>query len=175
MVKKTASPPADDDDDDKEPDNSGLSIPQERDNSALFAIGDETGQGGRVWTNLRVKSPKLAAAMVKASGKADFTADDLPGMAMKVCYLIVQSVNLLDKNTGEIVTVPRVVMIDKDGKSCQFCSVGIFGSVKVLVELFGYGPWEPGIPVKLIRGKTSTGNQIFRLEIDASEPMPSIV
>ena len=127
----------------------------------------------RYWTNLIPDSPKLAAAMVKASGKADYTADDLPDGKMDVSYLLVQEVELEDAHTSELIKVPRVVLMDQYGKSCQFVSIGIMGSIKMLITLFGRGPWIPPLPCKLVRGKTRSGFNIFRLELDEKGKIPT--
>ena len=142
--------------------------------TSLSSFGDGCNQGGRVWTNLKPTSAKLAAALVKASGKADYTADDLPNGSMEMSYLMVQEVTLENASNGEIVTLPRIVIMDRTGKSCQFVSIGVFGSIKTLVEIFGQGPWEPGIPVKLVRSKTMKGFNIFRLELDPTKKMPGL-
>lgn len=174
MSRTVRNAPTDDDDDDNGQDNGGMIPANRNDDNSLSSFGRGCNQGGRVWTNLKPTSAKLAAALVKASGKADYTADDLPDGRMDVTYLMVQEVTLESVQTGELVTLPRVVIMDKAGKSCQFVSIGVFGSIKILTEIFGAGPWEPGLPCKLVRSKTTKGFNIYRLELDSSKPMPGL-
>lgn len=174
-MSRTVRNAATDDDDDDNGQGASEMVPASNGNgNGLPSFGSSCNQGGRVWTNLRPTSGKLAAALVRASGKADFTADDLPDGKMTVCYLMVQEVTLEDVQSGEVMTLPRVVIMDKDGKSCQFVSIGIFGSIKILTEIFGNGPWEPGLPVKLVRSKTKKGFNIYRLELDPNGKMPAL-
>lgn len=64
--------------------------------------------------------------------------------------LYVETVELTNEETGEIIFVPRTILIDKNGKSFECVSIGIFSALKKLFQIFGEPCiWEKPIKIKI--------------------------
>lgn len=64
--------------------------------------------------------------------------------------LYVETVELTNEETGEINFAPRTILIDKNGKSFECVSIGIFSALKKLFQIFGEPCiWEKPIKIKI--------------------------
>nr|DAF70405.1 MAG TPA: Single stranded DNA binding protein [Caudoviricetes sp.] len=64
--------------------------------------------------------------------------------------LYVETVELTNEETGEIIFAPRTILIDKNGKSFECVSIGIFSALKKLFQIFGEPCiWEKPIKIKI--------------------------
>ena len=64
--------------------------------------------------------------------------------------LYVETVELTNEETGEISFAPRTILIDKNGKSFECVSIGIFSALKKLFQIFGEPCiWEKPIKIKI--------------------------
>lgn len=64
--------------------------------------------------------------------------------------LYVETVELTNEETGEITFAPRTILIDKNGKSFECVSIGIFSALKKLFQIFGEPCiWEKPIKIKI--------------------------
>ena len=62
----------------------------------------------------------------------------------------VESIECVNKDTGEKTTCPRVVMIDTEGVGYQSVSLGIFSALKKLFGMFGEpATWDEPIAIKI--------------------------
>jgi len=67
-------------------------------------------------------------------------------------------VKVTDENTGEIISIPRIVLISKDNVAYGCASFGIFNSIKKLIQIMG-APSEDNIyKIKIKSVKTRKGN-----------------
>ena len=60
--------------------------------------------------------------------------------------------------TGQVIDVPRIVLLSDDLRSLQFTSVGIMDSLMQLVEFMGEGPYSPPLEVRIRKIKTPAGH-----------------
>lgn len=63
--------------------------------------------------------------------------------------LLIEIIELVNDNTGELDRVPRMVLIDEEGKSYVAVSIGIFSALKRICSLFGEPTWNEPIPCKI--------------------------
>lgn len=91
----------------------------------------------------RETSAKIYAAM----NDPEFKLADFINKKIEITDYLIEIVDIANEETGEVSTVPRVVLIDKDGKSYQATSYGIANSVRNLCLSVGDAPWAP--PLKL--------------------------
>lgn len=66
---------------------------------------------------------------------------------LTITDIYVETVNFVDEHTGEVQVAPRIVLIDIDGNSYGCCSMGVFSSLKKLIQVFGVPTWEDGVEV----------------------------
>lgn len=71
------------------------------------------------------------------------------------------------EDTGEIITAPRIVLIDKEGATYACVSTGIMQSLKQIFMLFGTPTWEDPVKVKVIEKKGRKGYKFLSLELVA--------
>lgn len=75
----------------------------------------------------------------------------------------------LNKETGELVektdSVPRVVLIDDNGKSYACASTGIFNAVKRLIQTFGEPTWTPPLRVEIQQIDRGVDKKILSLKV----------
>ena len=64
--------------------------------------------------------------------------------------IYVETVELTKEETGETTFAPRTILIDKNGKSFECVSIGIFSALKKLFQIFGEPCiWEKPIKIKI--------------------------
>lgn len=64
--------------------------------------------------------------------------------------IYVETVELTNEETGEVSFAPRTILIDKNGKSFECVSIGIFSALKKLFQIFGEPSiWEKPIKIKI--------------------------
>lgn len=82
--------------------------------------------------------------------------------------VIVQMVEMLDTNSGEMKPQPRVVLIDEDGKAFHGISQPLFRDVEQWLGTLGKpSTWKGSLPVKVT--KAGSGNsQYFKASISRS-------
>lgn len=62
----------------------------------------------------------------------------------------VETVELTNEETGEITFAPRTILIDKNGKSFECVSIGVFSALKKLFQIFGEpSTWKNPIKIKI--------------------------
>ena len=75
-------------------------------------------------------------------------------------------VQLVDKQTGEISTTLRTILIADDGTCYQAVSAGVTSSLQKLFSIFGTPSWkEDPIPVMPIEEKTRAGYKVLTLAV----------
>lgn len=62
---------------------------------------------------------------------------DMINKQIKLLHIYAEIIQVTSEETGELVSVPRVILIDEQGKGYQAVSIGIYNAVKRLIALFG--------------------------------------
>lgn len=71
--------------------------------------------------------------------------------------IYVETVELTNEETGKISFAPRTILIDKNGKSFECVSIGIFSALKKLLQIFGEPCiWEKPIKIKIKQTQKGT-------------------
>lgn len=87
-------------------------------------------------------------------------------LVLQIKDVYVEVVECRNDETGEVKKCPRAVLIDKEGVGYQAVSMGVFGSLKKIFQVFGmpsqWGEEGLGIKVKII---TKGNNKITTLEV----------
>lgn len=77
------------------------------------------------------------AVLYKAMNNPDNRLSDCINMVILAKDLYVEVVECINESTGEKDIVPRIVIIDDEGKGYQAVSVGIFSALKKLIQTYG--------------------------------------
>lgn len=100
------------------------------------------------------------AAALSSAGKIDDNIDKVIDLA----NFVIQGIEIADENTGELLAVPRVILIDKDGNAFAGISRPLMSSLETLVNVLGQPhTWEKPVPVKVTIVKTRKGFKAFNL------------
>jgi len=121
----------------------------------------------RVFTNLDMTSDLGKAIVISCFSGADLPNDELQKKTFYLQNFLMHTAYMANED-GEKVEVKRCVLIDKDGQTTSFCSDGIISGIGNLVQVYGMGPWEPAIPVKVVERKTRKGFKVKNLVVDIS-------
>ena len=95
-----------------------------------------------------VKTPEEKKRLVNAMNNPDNRLADFVNTEIAVKDLYVEQVEMANLETGELQVCPRIVLIDKDGKSYGCVSYGILGSLKKIMSVYGQPTWEDPVTVK---------------------------
>lgn len=85
---------------------------------------------------------------------------------IEVCDLFISFVEITDKTSGEVIELPRIVLIDTDGKQYVAISKGIYRAVSNIVQIFGRPTWEPALRVKVRQKLSKNNNQFLSLDLE---------
>jgi hypothetical protein len=123
----------------------------------------------QAWTNLDLTSPLGRALSVACFSDSDVKGSQLKDEIFFLRAVMLHKVRIVDTKTGELTDAIRSVLIDKDNRTCSFCSEGIKSGVRNLMSAYGAGPWEPALPIRIKETDTRRGNRIKNIVIDVNE------
>lgn len=103
---------------------------------------------------------KKDAQIFGALNNPEFRLANFINKRIKVENVLVEIRDLLNEETGEVETAPRVVLIDEDGKSYQAVSKGIFNAVKNAYSVFGQAPWTPALEIEVKQVAVGRGSML---------------
>lgn len=89
------------------------------------------------------------------------------GKQIKMIHFFVEVIQTVSEQSGELVNVPRVVIIDEKGKGYQGVSIGLYNSVKRVVAMFGLPEtWDKAHTVEVQQIELKSGRTFNLLMID---------
>ncbi|QXG07809.1 ssDNA binding protein [Curtobacterium phage Reje] len=96
---------------------------------------------------------RLAAAVANSEA----IADEL-GKTIAVTHVIFQAVTMTNEQTGELQTVPRVVLMDAEGSGHHAISAPLYRDVTNLLGIIGDpNTWDKPVNVKVLKEGKGTG------------------
>lgn len=126
---------------------------------------DSLRTGAGVYTSMSAASFAERVQTVKAVANAKRLGDLAAGTVIALRHFIVQPVEIVDPQTGEVSAAPRVVLVDDSGDSYASVSTGVLSSLRTLVGIVGQpGEWEEAIPVVMVEEKTRAGRRVNTLK-----------
>jgi hypothetical protein len=127
----------------------------------------ELDQAGPLfWTTLDATSDQGKALVMKAMGEPDVKADKVIGHTFLCAHVLAHGVEMEDAASGELREAVRSVLIGPEGRTLAFVSAGALKSLRLLIMLYGRGPWEPALPVKVNQVRTRKGFLTYTLTVD---------
>lgn len=101
--------------------------------------------------SLKAETPQEKATLFRIMNSPEKRISDCINQTILVKDVYCEVVQVTNKETREVNTCPRVVLVDKDGIGYQSVSFGIYGSLKKLFQVYGVPTWEEPVPVKVIQ------------------------
>lgn len=127
------------------------------------------------WTNLSPDSPKTAILVMKCITGESVKSEQSVNSEIAIHAIFVHMVELCNPVTGEVIALPRTVLIDSKGLTYSFVSTGVYDSIEWITRLFGDGPWIPPIHVHVRQRATGSGNKLLYLDMCTDKPLPKPV
>lgn len=117
------------------------------------------------YCSMQAETQAEKVALYNAMNNPSGRLADMINMDIDVKDIFVESVVLTNKETGEVQTCPRIVLICADGASYQCVSIGVFSALKKLLAVFGEPcTWES--PIRLHVKQISKGTRnMLTLEV----------
>lgn len=103
---------------------------------------------------------KEDARIFSALNNPEYRIANFINKKIAVTDVLVEIRELLNEESGEIETAPRVVLIDEDGKAYQAVSKGIFNAVKNAYQVFGAAPWDPALEIEIKQVAVGKGSML---------------
>lgn len=105
------------------------------------------------------------AALYNAMNNPDVQIADHIGQMINMRDIIIEAVDMLNEETGEVRTAPRCTIIDVDGNSYASTSVGIYNALRKICGIFRKSHFETGLPIKVAQISIKGGKRIFTLNL----------
>ena len=99
--------------------------------------------------SLEAETPKQKAVLFAAMNNPEKRIGDCINEIIEITDVYAEFVDCTNRETGEIESVPRTVLIDKNGVGYQAVSKGIFGATKKLFQVYGMPTWETPVKIKI--------------------------
>lgn len=106
------------------------------------------------------KDRKKAAQVYNALNNPEFRVADYINKDIAVTDVLIEISEIINEETGEVDTVPRVVLIDEDGKAYQAVSVGMFNCIKNAIKVFGEPTWDPALVFTIKQRSVKNGSML---------------
>lgn len=121
--------------------------------------------GGKGYCTMTAEDNRAKATLYNACSNPEKLSAKI-NEPIEMTHFYVEVIQCANETTGELVNVPRVVIIDKYGKGYQAVSVGIYNAVKRIVSMFGNpAQWDSPLTVKCQNVDLGGGQHTYNLVI----------
>lgn len=117
------------------------------------------------YSSLPTTTPEEKAIAFNAMNSPNFRVADKVNETIMLKDVYVETVNCVNEKDGTIAVCPRIVLVDTEGNGYACVSIGMFGSLHKLIQVYGEPTWHEGIPVKLTQTNTRNGMRVLGLKI----------
>lgn len=118
-------------------------------NAKETMIGTLTNDKVTMFTSMSAETADEKKALFNAMNNPQKRVADMIGKEIAIRDVFVESVDMVNEETGEITIAPRIVLVDTKGVSYQCVSTGIFSALKKMFQIFGMPTWENGIKTEV--------------------------
>lgn len=115
--------------------------------------------------SMSAESDKEKALLFKAMNNPEKRIGDCINTTIKIKDVFCEIVNCVNKESGEISTCPRTVLIDDKGVAYQAVSIGVFSALKKIIQVFGEPTWEKPIPIT-VKQITKGERKLLTFDVD---------
>ena len=140
------------------------------DNNQLI-INDETGVEGLLmatsdsFCSMVPKTDAEKKSLFKAMNNPDKKVSDMINLEIELKDIYSEIVELADQKTGEVIKLPRIVLIDSKGIGYQCVSKGMFSALKKLFQIYGMPTWEKPIKIKIKSIEKASDRKVLTFDV----------
>lgn len=116
------------------------------------------------FSSLNPTTLKEKANFYNTINNPDMRLKNCINMTLYIRHVYAEMVEIMSEASGCMEWVPRLIFIDKDGKSYTCVSKGVFNATARLFKIFGEPEWNdvPLVPKLIEKGK----NNILTIDVD---------
>lgn len=107
------------------------------------------------------ENKKLAFNMLNAP---EVRLSDMVGKIIHAVDYVVDDIEIVDKESGEVMKTARLVIRDKQGGTYHTMAKGLLDSFNRILTVFG-DSWGEGFTLKINQVNTATGKRTYIFEI----------
>lgn len=116
----------------------------------LTNIQNDLTEQNNFYSSLIPKDKKEETILFNAINNPDYKISDFINTEIMVQNVICEMVQCTNKETGELQSVPRIILITPNNETYQAVSVGIYNSMKKVFAIKGLPEtWEEPIKIKI--------------------------
>jgi hypothetical protein len=146
-------------------DNNTAEIVQQSDHFAMLNLAEDLTGKGAGWCSLVTADDRDRVTLYNAV-TTPAKLSDMINKQITVRHVYAEIIQVTADATGEIVNVPRVVLIDDKGIGYQAVSTGIYNAVKRMLGLFGNpADWAKPHVVEVQNVSLSEGRHTMTLKV----------
>lgn len=127
----------------------------------------------KLWTNLPKETRAQRALISRCMAEPSLDNSKVIGERFDLIGVLAHTYETVDKGTGELQVLTRIVLARADGQTVAFVSQGMMKAVTMLLLLEGQGPWKEPLPIKVHAVKLSHGGRTFNVELLAEPGEPA--
>lgn len=125
-----------------------------------YDVRELEGTNLAAFCSVNAETMEDKALVFNAANNPQHKVADFINKKIMVKDIYAETLELVNKDTGEIDKAPRIVFIDDQGEAYECVSVGMFSALKKLIATFGEPTWEQPIPVVIKQEKVANGSML---------------
>lgn len=125
-----------------------------------YDVRELEGTNLAAFCSVNAETMEDKALVFNAANNPQHKVADFINKKIMVKDIYAETLELVNKETGEIDKAPRIVFIDDQGEAYECVSVGMFSALKKLIATFGEPTWEQPIPVVIKQEKVANGSML---------------
>lgn len=133
-------------------------------NSESIKMASEVMATGVSYTDMDLSNMAVAKDFYNAVSQPDTPLKECVNIPISMTHVSIEVCEVHSEQNGDVIA-PRVVIMDKDGKSYQAVSIGVYQSLKRIFALFGTpDTWTEPLTVVPMLTSTKKG-QVLSLRL----------
>lgn len=133
----------------------------------LMDLGTIKANRNLISTNFNGEGYAAAKFITDALASDSLRLDEASNTVFPTRYYLAHVCDYVAED-GEVLTMPRVVLIGPAGETMAFVSEGAIRSLDLIRTLLGDGPWNPPLPIRVQPVPTRHGFRTFRFALGDS-------
>lgn len=147
------------------PDEDTMELALSSDRFAALDIASDITTGAGSYCSMSAASDKDKVTLYNACSSPK-RLSDMINIDIRMKHVYAEVIQVMSEQSGEMVSVPRVVIIDEKGQGYQAVSLGIYNSVKRILSLFGDpAAWDKPHTIRVKNISLANGQHTFNLEM----------
>lgn len=128
----------------------------------IMTLKSESWDSSKFITNFSGQGVKAAEFITQALAKDGHDIRTFGDRTFPAKYYLAHVADFVAPD-GEILPMPRMVLIAPDGQTLSFVSEGAIRSMDLIRSLCGDDPWDPPLQISVVPRKTRRGFFTYRL------------